>query len=71
MICHQCDDDQVTAMRARLVACERVVAAVREFRRWDAILALTVGDGQDAEDAQDDLRAIDDALAALEGQEAK
>lgn len=58
-----------TETLARLAAHERVVEAVREFRRWDAILALTVGEGRDAEDAQDDLRAIDAALAALDGGE--
>lgn len=52
---------------ARLAKLEAVAEAAREFRRWDAILALTLGEGEDAEDAQDDLRAIDTALAALDG----
>ncbi len=61
--------DRATDQAARLARLKAVAEAAREFRRWDAILALTLGEGQDAEDAQDDLRAIDAALAALDGGE--
>ena len=50
----------------RISKLEALLSAVREFRRWDSILALTMGDRRDAEDAQDNLRAIDAALFALD-----
>ena len=40
----------------------RVSRAAKAFRDWDAIGALLSGDEPHAEDAQNDLRELDDAL---------
>lgn len=51
-------------MDARMPVLLRVALAAKEFRRWDAIGALTSGDRPHADDAQDNLRELDDALDA-------
>ena len=52
-----------TEDNARLTALHRVAWAAKELRSWDALGALTSGDMPHAEDAQEDLRRLDDALA--------
>lgn len=56
----------VVPMDARLAALLRIARAAQEFRRWDAVGALTHGElgGPDTEDAEKDLAALDGALSA-------
>lgn len=57
-----------SALAARDAALLRVARAAKAFRDWDAVGALVSGDEPHAEDAQNDLRELDAALAAFAAQ---